>query len=60
MLLVLRHYKEVSVGYYVNDLGVGQMQPVHEGGYLTEERVVAYGLGFAASLWTLLDKVDSF
>lgn len=59
VLLVLGHYKEVSVWYRVNDLCIGQMQPVHEGGYLPEERVVAYGFGFAASLWTLLDKVDS-
>ena len=59
MLLVLCHEEKITIRNNVNDLGVCQMQSVHKGCYLPKERVVAYGLGFAASLWTLLDKVDS-
>lgn len=59
MLLVLCHEEKITIRNNVNDLGVCQMQSVHKGGYLPEERVVAYGFGFAVSLWTLDDKVDS-
>lgn len=59
MRLVLRHDDKVSVWYLVDRLMIGQVQAVHIGGYLPQKRLVPYGLGFAASLATLLAEVDS-